>query len=323
MTLGAVPWLIDGATHPVEAGRSLAYVLGGASDGVAGHGDLRVTASAVPDGNVNVASGGANLLNRFAGGVAQGYVVRNDGTVTVAIDAQGAGSDRYDLVCLIVEDTQYPGQPDPASVANGPYAFIRVFENVGGAVSLPEVAANQTGYALAKILIPASTSVITQSNITDLRHLLQPRSKSDGFTHTTDDTVTVGSAPADFPLDADRSVVIPPWANRVRLTAHWPSVTIAAGGSEGGAGGAARVLLGALATPESYWSRTVVPANSRETFGVVVSHVIEVPVNIRGTVQSLTPQMWTGYVNNAAVVSIDNNNPVLIQADFFEVAGVD
>jgi hypothetical protein len=227
MVWEGVPWMVDGGEHSAEVGRLLAYIASGSGEGIVSPTDCAVVASAIPDGNVHVNTGGVVMLNRFPGGGTQSYVARNVGDSVVALTPQGSGGGRTDLVAVIVEDPQYPGQPDPVSVADGPYVRLKVYEDVDPATRfLYEVDPDQTGYALALVTFNASDGTITQGEILDLRRLVVPRTQTfkrmyNEVNQAADGAgaYALGVNPQVFPIGAEWDVEVPEWATKMQLTA--------------------------------------------------------------------------------------------------------
>lgn len=224
MVWEGVPWMVDEADHQAETGRLIAYLASGKNEGIAAPADLAVVASAIPDGNVHILSGAASLLNRFPGGGQQSYAVRNEGDEVVALAPQGSSGVRYDLVAVVVEDPQYPGQPAPASIADGPYVKSRVYQNVDpGTKHLWDVDPDQTGYALALVKFDASDGTVNQVDITDLRKLLNPRSWTYKRMYNVTDQAADGTGiyalsnvESVFPVGASFSVPVPEWATKMQ-----------------------------------------------------------------------------------------------------------
>lgn len=325
MALDAVPFMVKDAIHDVEAFQTLPYVLGGAKEGVAGHADLRVTATpTTPDANVHVAAGAANLINQYDGGIALGYTVRNDADATIHINAQGAGGDRYDLIAVVIEDPQYPGQPDPADTEDGPFVFLRVYENIGDADTLAAVDADQTGYAIARVHMPASTAVVSNSQIEDIRELVNPRvfSVTRQVEYTTASAFVMPTTQGLFPTDASWDVEIPVWANRVRLEALWPSVSMldSSGAGTGVGAGSVVVALGSIEC-DAPWVAAGAVAGKALSQCLAVAGEAEVPEVLRGTVQSLTAEAAQTTVTNLVARLVQNSSGI-VKATFFEVAGV-
>lgn len=225
MTWEGVPWMVDGADHSAEVGRLLAYAATGGNEGVVATGDCKVVASNIPDGNVHINSGGIVALNRFPGGGQQSYILRNVGDEVKALDPQGSGGVRYDLVAVIVEDPQYVGQPDPVDEATGPYLRTVVYKNVGVDVkTLAEVDPDQTGLALARVKFDASDGTITTGDITDLRRLAMPKSSRKAYPLApplNQDLTSV--AYVNWP-NVEASVEVPVWANTCTVLVNLSSV---------------------------------------------------------------------------------------------------
>lgn len=228
MTWEGVPWMVSEADHEAETGRLVAYLASGKNEGIAASADLAVVASEIPDGNVHILSGAASLLNRFPGGGQQSYAVRNEGDEVVALAPQGSSGVRYDLVCVVVEDPQYPGQPAPASISDGPYVKSRVYTNVPvGTTTLAEVDPDQTGYALALVKFDASDGTVNQVDIKDLRKLLNPRTQTYKRMYNEKDQAAtgagayaLGTAEQVFPPGASFQVPVPEWATKMQLNAR-------------------------------------------------------------------------------------------------------
>lgn len=222
MALEGVPWMVSGGEHSAEVGRMLAYAATGGGEGVVAPEDLKVVASAIPDGNIHIWSGGLVALNRYPGGGQQSYIIRNIDDTVVALDPQGSSGDRYDLVAILVEDPQYPGQPAPATVEDGPYVRAVVYKDVGPtANTLAEVDPDQTGYVLARVKFNASDGTITDADITDLRDLVQPRNKVEThqrfpapgeYTGVVTQWVTM--------FTGHPAVTVPEWATRMTVIIH-------------------------------------------------------------------------------------------------------
>lgn len=292
MTLQGVPWFVKDASHNSELARFLAYVAGSGGEGVIGPTDFKVTASGTPNLNVSIAPGGLVARNAFAGGDAQSYLVRNVGAQVQALDAQGSGSTRHDLIAILVEDPQYAGQPAPVSVPDGPYVRVAVYKNVGSTVKrLSEVAAGQTGFAIARVAFAASDSTITNADITDLRQMCQPR------TYTVKKILS-GVATASFPgslavapAGASWAVDVPTWARRAVIEADWAGLKYTDTGSGGGnASGTARVGLGAQFSGSTQWSEDASGSNKPVTGSAMAAEDIDVSA-VAGTTVNLVAQL--------------------------------
>lgn len=309
MTLEGVPWMIGGgAEHSAEVGRLLAYAACGGAEGVVGPGDFKVTASSpTPNGNINIAPGGLAALNQFPNGGQQTYLVRNDATIVKGMTAQGSSGVRYDLVCIVIEDPQYAGQPAPPDVADGPYVKVVVYENVASTVkTLAEVDSAQAGLALARVKFDASDGTVLTGDITDLRQMVQPRTKNFTRVISPAGATALPAAWGTAPVGASWNIDIPVWATRAIIKGTWGGVlfTDTASGA-GNAVGSARVLLGGVVQSEqTSFQADATASNKPVTQTLMSAGDIAVPSNIRGTSQALSAQLIkTGGTGMTAVTN--------------------
>lgn len=165
----------DAAEHKPSQIRLLSYGLTTGKQGVLGNPDCAIKALGTPGASIQAMPGAYNVMAKHLGGSYEGYAGSFDEAETVAVSAVGSGAARRDLVILRIEDTSVSGSgswDDPPSAADGPYAHIRVIEGVGTTVwDVSQVNDTWTAITLARIDRPASTGVVQQSHITDLRSL--------------------------------------------------------------------------------------------------------------------------------------------------------
>lgn len=319
MAWEGVPWMVAGGNHSAEVGRLLAYAATAGAEGVVGPGDCKVVASAIPDGNIHINPGAIGMLNRFPGGTAQSYMVRNVGDEVKALTPQGSSGVRYDLVAVIVEDPQYAGQPAPPSVPNGPYLRTVVYENVPNTTkALSEVDADQTGYALALVKFDASDGTVTTADITDLRELLAPRVQTVKKVLNSNATAAFPGALGAAPAAASWNVKIPSWASKVQLEARWSGLkyTDTSSGA-GNASGTARVDLGTLQSQTTQWLEDATASNKPVTGTVIVGDELDVPAGLRGTIQALVAKLAkTGGAGMTAQTT--PYTTVVVEATFYE-----
>ena len=289
MTFDPVPWAIGGgAVMDVEVLRLLAHLASEGREGIVGIGDLKVRANAPTNGTVIVGKGAAAALNRFvaADGGQQSYLLRNPADQAgVAINPTAPGVGRTDLVAVIVEDPQYAGQPAPASVADGPYVRVKVYEGVpAGTTSLTQVDPGQVGLALARVAIPANTSAITDAMITSLRTMLSFRVEPFVVSLNTAGHIAMpGPGLANWIGNVD--CLVPSWANRLSLKAA-VSGAVALGGSAGAQMRA--VLTGASGTIATEAIAGTISASGRFPTTIVGVSGLVIPAAMRG--QSL--KLW-------------------------------
>lgn len=229
-----VPWFVGGgAQHSPEVARLLAYASLGGAEGVVSPGDCRVAPLDTPTSKVRVLVGAIIALNRAAGGAQQSYVARNPTETVVDIAATGSGSGRSDLIVARIEDSHMPGEPwqDPADVTVGPYVFVRVISNVNAATT--KMPSGQTGVVLARVDIPANTTVITAAMIKDLRSLARPRSERQNFVGSPTPGVTMQNLQGAVWPDYRPIVSVPNWATEAYVTATLSSIGQRVGPAQG------------------------------------------------------------------------------------------
>ena len=212
------PWAISGVDEiGLDVARVLAFTATGGAEGIVAPTDLKVTQLSTAGTSVQIAKGAFSCLNKYSTGVSESYIGYNDGTVTAPI-ASTSGSSRYDMVYAHITD---PGQPNNPVTAT--QVQTRVIQGVPStATKLSDVSgySNVAGYALARILIPANTSAITNAMITDLRTILQPKQQSAIKVYNTPNSgsdTTVTTTMAGFPSPASWNIPIPVWANRMTV----------------------------------------------------------------------------------------------------------
>jgi hypothetical protein len=229
MTLNKAAWAIDGPTINASLARTEAYAATSGAEGVIGRNDLKVTALAVPGNGVMISAGAALVLNRYQTDINQTYTVTNVGTHTVdsSLMPGSQSSEQVYIVAIAVGDPEFSqsGHPfmlatDPPSGQETTFTYIRpivVLETAFNARSYPAV-------ALARLTIPASTTTIQQSMITDLRQLANPRSKlviANVAAPGTDNSLNGGGGVAGtyerWPNIGVLSVTVPSWAVKAKI----------------------------------------------------------------------------------------------------------
>ncbi len=337
MTWDGVPLAIGGGDLPADQRpvvqadtfRVLGY-MAARNEGVVTGGDCAVLPLAVPAAAVQVMPGAVGVLNRGADPVDGGqqmYVCRNPEAETVALTATSSGAGRTDLVAVIVEDPQYPGQPVPVSTSTGPYVRTVVYQGVPAAtVSLAEVDPGQAGYALARVTRPASTGTVLASHITDLRAV--PNARTRGLTRIVNlgaqaDTNLSGTDWRDFPNAASWLIDVPEWATQVTLELYAAGVRVTNDNSSGGSWtGRARVALGGIIGADTELNPGIPNAKS-DTFAYVTGGDYPVPQNMRGKKATLKSQARR--VDSASGVRVAEGfgTTIIVKATFTESAAVD
>lgn len=222
MAWDAVPWFVGGgAHHSPEVARLLAYAATGGAEGIVTPGDLKVQATLVPGGSVDIAPGDCLIRHRGQGGDSQTYAGRNHTRDNVTIAAT-SGTARSDLIVAQIEDPFIAGEPwqEPSDVTAGPYIYTRVIPNVPPwTARLQDVAGfeGRTAIALARVDVPANTGTITNDMITDLRKLAMPRSKRQMYVHSIATARDLTSTTSVKWLADTINIEIPEWATSCQL----------------------------------------------------------------------------------------------------------
>lgn len=237
MALDGVPWAIGGdAEHGPSVLRQLAYLATNGNEGVVAAGDLKVTALPVAGAGVQVAAGGASILNRVSS--QEAYTVRNPNadTTSVKIAATGSSGGRSYLVICRVDNPYVDGNAQaPADAAKGPYNRFDVIAGVpAGTTRLQDIAqyAGVSAITLARVDLPASTGTVTSAMITDLRVLANPHETTIVSANLGTVTGTMNSTAYQAFPPYQPTVDVPSWATHARIDVTISQLS-AAGNSNG------------------------------------------------------------------------------------------
>lgn len=321
--LDTVPWFVGhpGAQHSAESARMLAYMASGGREGIVSAADMRVSALPVPGSAVVVQPGAVAVLNRAAG--QQTYIARVVEAENVAIAATGSGGGRTDLICAIIRDPSQPGGGNPpADPVVGPYWAVEVVSGVpAGTTRLQSVTghANTTGYALARVTLPANTGTVTASHITDLRALANPGQYRDmelGYATT---QVTISStAFTRIPADGDQAWFdCPAWATDAIVRVD---MTLAQEGTSQAWGEwAIRMELEdgteSAELAKSAWD-TGDDDDHRKDFSVLIAQKVQIPPAFRGRrIRVLTSMRRSG---GTGTLRTKTTLPIVTDVEFSE-----
>lgn len=171
------PAFIDAnARHDANVLRAMVELVSEGQEGVRGSDHLAVKALSTPGGSVTVAPGVYSVRNTAAGGVYENYVGKVLENEPVDVSPTDSSGPRTDLVILRIENPYVAGTgtwAEPASPADGPYAHVRVIEGVpANTQTVRGVNGTWSAITLARITRPASTGIVTQAHITDLRSMI-------------------------------------------------------------------------------------------------------------------------------------------------------
>lgn len=319
MAVDPVPYVIHGAKHSADVFRQAHYDAMGGAHGISSVGALHVKQTGTPSNQVQVAPGGATILNTYQGGAGQAYSFRNASTTLVDVPASDSTGAKSWWIIACIEDPQFGGQ-SPSDPLVGPYAFIRC------------VAKNSTiDYPyelLAEIVVPKSTATITNSMIASKREVARPRSKPELRTYAllaedreSLDTIGTDSNTGEtWPRQADTvqtPIDIPEWATRARIVQTWSGVTSSSGVSSG----LVWVQIGGDGNPNRVKTQTVkyrsAATSAREV--IIVADMVWIPRELRGTSQKFIPRGNKEASADTSVV-VDGASAIITQVEFMERA---
>jgi hypothetical protein len=308
MTLFQAPILTDGATHSAQQFRMLVRDLARGAEGITEGDDLKVTELDTPGGGVQISDGSGIVIGR-ANPFQGSYAVANVGTDTVDVAANGGGSTRYDMVVLRVEDPEYEGTLDPAT---GQINYFTVIPNV-----LPTdttIPGGLTGIPLARIAIGAGTSVITDSMITDLRQVANPRRERTLHVQTPTSASTgisgTSAVHTYFSTAAGWNIPVPDWATTAVVSFSIGGLRL----SDGAFYGNISATLGVLAVEP-----VIVDENTTGTRRVthIMGDTLTIPALYRGTTQLLRARGLAA-AGNAGTMMVDGSSTLIADIEFFE-----
>lgn len=231
MTFETSAWAIDGALLGSSLARRAEYAAVGGAQGVVQADDLKVTQLAVPGIGLLIAPGVGLLNNNYQTNPNETYVVSNPGSHTITSgEMPGAlPSATSWIVAVVVGDPDFSqvGHPwmssdDPPVGEEQTFTYVRPILVQVANSSVKTLDVPYPALPLARIDIPASTTTITDSMITDLRHLARPRqeqtvrvSPPGTWSSSTMSYIPAGSAYADWGSGQyTPSVPVPSWAKR-------------------------------------------------------------------------------------------------------------
>lgn len=336
------PWYIDAnARHQPNTVRLMAYGMLEGQEGVLGETHLAVTDLDTPGGSINVAPGAYGILARHIGGEFEAYAGKVLVQETVAVNPTTSGGSRTDLVILRVENPYVAGSGvwnEPPSPLNGPYAHVRVIEGVpANTNSVRALSGNWEAITLARIVRPASTGIVLQSHITDLRSLAKlggqrvividdppvdpPAIAQEFFFDIKSQSGTEQALPTTysgtwihFPTQADWQIPVPSWACGADILFSVVNVRL----EFGGATGDYRINIdnGAVFTPIcSYDLAHAVAIPGWERHPIVAAGTVALPAGVRGRTVRFKPEAQVT-ANDPGVVRWAHGTQAVMQIVF-------
>lgn len=262
MTFDNAAWALNGPTTGAALARRAEYAVA-RQEGIVQKNDLKVTQLGTPGVGVLVADGTCLVLNNYQDEPNEMYVASNPGSHTIPsgeMPASNPSAKSY-IVAVVIGDpdfsqTGHPwmGVDDPPVGEESTFQYVRptIIEVSAGATSL---SVDYPALPLARIDVPANTTTIIDSYITDLRALANPRQSqeifvSPGGTWTTGSPVYIpsGSSYGDWgPAQYAPTVKVPSWATRAIVSARVNGVALA--DTSANVSGAIRAQLGSVVGP--------------------------------------------------------------------------
>lgn len=327
MTFEKAAWAIDGPLTKAALARVQAFAATAGSEGVIDVTDLKVTQLATPGAGLLISPGAGIVLNRYQGSKPnQSYTVVNPSAHTVsgsAMPPQMSSAQDY-IVGVVVGDPEFSqtGHPFmPTTIPSGQessFTYVRpmilsasAFGGAVGSQSWPFL-------PLALLSIPANTTTITNSMITDLRQMAQPRTKlAQGIASlaagATQDLSSVGTWQR-FPNVPVLSIQVPKWATVAKIMGTMEGVRLNKSGSgslqvyiEGGYG------AGAWTNVDEF-----TPSNERDRRSYSLAGEINVSA-IRGGYVVFSVRGQASNSASANFLRADQHTQVMLSVFFEEV----
>lgn len=228
MTFQNTAWAIDGALLGSSLARRAEYAAVSGAEGIVQKGDLKVRQLAVPGIGVLIDAGDGLVTNKYQTTPNETYVVSNPTSHTIpAIEMPAANpAAKSYIVAVVVGDPTFSQTGHPwMQATDPPVGQEQTFQYVRP--TLIEVSAGTTtlsgaypALVLARIDVPANTTTIIDSYITDLRALARPRQEQQIFvgnpwTNASPQYIPSGSSYADWgAAQYAPTVKVPSWAKR-------------------------------------------------------------------------------------------------------------
>lgn len=327
-----VAWSVDGGKHRGELLRVLAFAATAGSEGIVTTTDCKVHQLATPGPQIEIDAGALLIRNRSANVRNQTYIA-NGRTPTQLDVTQTGGSARQDLVVVRIEDPQYgSGFPKPPVGQEADWQYVKPFIIQGVPAGTTSAAALNLGYpavALARLEIPAGTSVITNAMVRDLRQVAQPRRQRfvkswrmpDGQAAKLD-----AAGPMILFPQMQLPVFCPEWASQVKMIVNVGNM--AQGGQKITGGMRAEYGWNLPGNPYVFTEVSgihyVVPPDiswsiSRNT--TIIAGECALPANFRGKTHYVRiGTQINGGIEGGGSIAVDEWTTVTVDMEFVEVA---
>lgn len=307
------PYAVNGATLDAAMLRLVAFEAIGGAEGIAAKNDCKVTASAVPDGNVHVGVGGVLIKNRYSGGGGQSYAGYNDSLDDVAVPDVTAATTRRDAIVARIHDPDFDGIiPPPGEEDTWVYLETEVITGVpGNPKTADDLGLSYPAVLLATIQRTGPTSIVTAAQITDRRKLARPRreeSRNHIPTTGTNSLNTVSPSWENFPGSAAFTVDIPSWAVRAKIQGFVEGLRL----TKAGTGALRVVLVESGAATELTNLDEGNPNNVEDRASYNLGGEIPIDSSVRGTTATFRIQGRAGNAGSAGFLKLDGNSSALL-----------
>jgi len=326
-----VAWSIDGGKHRGELLRVLAYAATGGAEGIVSPPDCKVHQLAVPGNQIAMDAGALLIRNRNANVRNQTYAANGRVETRLDVTPTPAGAARSDGVLVRIEDPQYAGFPKPTAGSEADWQYVKPFilQNIGaGITTAAQLNLGYPAVLLARLDIPANTSVITNSMIKDLRQLARPRRQrfvtswrpGDGIYQRLDTTSpSLGLFPSMQQL-----VPCPEWATQVKMIVNVGNLVI--GGEKAIGGMRAEYGWNLPGNPYVFTEVSgihyVVPPSDawsvvRNT--IVIAGEAAIPASFRGLSHKVRIGSQLNTAVNSGHIAADEWTTITVDLEFVEV----
>jgi hypothetical protein len=311
-------WAVDGNGTNGQLWRVMHEASMAEQQGIVDALDLTVTQTTPATSGILINPGAFTIWGQeFAGqGNYSGYNQGQDNSLSIA--ATG-GVGRNDLIVVRAEDPTWAGSPWAGSAANQ-ICFFRDISGVSAGTSIPPTGIS--AIPLALLTIPANTSIITSSMITDVRQVARPARQRQmlslpGSTWSTSSPSPIESGPTQWPNPGTWTVYCPTWATYAYCSYVISGLLFTVGGS-GNEGTSLQVApdiigSGSVGSPQASGpsSTLTVPSTGSATapYTIAGNGLMFLPAAIRGTTQTITwvatgLSGFTGQVTATALTQI-------------------
>ena len=320
------PWFIglEGVEHSAEVARTLAWAATNGASGVIKPSDMRVKAQTVPSDSVRIMPGGFVVESKYTGASQQSYIERAPTVTDLEVPATGSSGGATRYVVAQINDGDFQGTVPPVP-NEGTYARPLLVSSLSS---------SRTEIVLAKITQPANTAAITQSMITDMRTVANPREKKLVFPrpNVTADTGLTLTSTAAFPQgewfpnvggganNGRYDVEVPEWATRMQIRCEW--IGVAFNNNPGAGGYWVAYGPGSGGTDPTYYTQFFGWNSTSGNYMTnwVMEEERTIPVAWRGTVLPFVPRANFTTKNSGGSVSLSAKSGMVFSVRFMEVA---